>query len=378
MQLQARDTDGARAAGVLAFATRNDMADAEHIDPRAAWRAVQTRDAGSDGRFVYAVRSTGIYCRPVCPSRRPGRAQVAFFNNPAAAEQAGFRACRRCRPADSGPEEIARRVDAARAYLHAHADERVTLAQLAAQVDVSPAHLQRAFARRVGLSPKAYAEALRAERFKERLRAGGDVATAGYGSGYGSGSRVYEQAVARLGMTPGRYRRGGAGLRLRVASAATPLGRVLIAASERGVCAVNFGRDEAELLASLREEYPQAEIVADVRGLRPWLASLRALLAGQDAGGELPLDVPGSAFQWSVWRALQAIPAGQTRTYAQVAAMLGRPRAARAVAQACAHNRVALVIPCHRVVPAGGGSGGYRWGTERKARLLERERKARA
>lgn len=352
------------------------MEDAHGLDPEAAWRAVETRDADSDGRFVYAVHSTGIYCRPVCPSRRPRRAQVAFFPDPTSAERDGFRACRRCHPRDPGPAEIDRRVDAARAYLDAHADQRVTLEQLAAQVQVSPAHLQRVFTRRVGLSPKAYAEAQRVERFKERLRAGGDVASAGYGSGYGSGSRVYEQATARLGMTPGRYRRGGAGLRLSVASTTTPLGCVLVAASERGLCSVSFGHDEDELLTALRAEYPQAEIVRDAPLLQPWLAAVRARIDGRDEHVALPVDAPGSAFEWSVWRALQSIPAGETRTYAQVAALLGRPQAARAVARACASNRLALVVPCHRVVPATGGSGGYRWGVERKALLLERERDA--
>ncbi len=377
MEPRGQEVDGGGLTAVLAFGTGGTlMAQARMLDLEAAWRAVETRDADSDGRFVYAVRSTGIYCRPVCPSRRPRRAQVAFFPDPASAERDGYRACRRCLPRDAGPAEIERRVDAARAYLDAHGDERVTLARLAAVVGVSPAHLQRAFARRLGLSPKAYAEALRLERFKARLRDGGDVATAGYGSGYGSGSRVYEQATARLGMTPGRYRRGGEGLRLRVATSSTTLGRLLIAASERGLCAVSFGRDEAELLAALRDEYPRAEIVSDDAGLRPWLAAVCARLEGREDGEALPLDVAGSAFQWSVWRALQSIPAGETRTYAQVAALLGRPAAARAVARACAQNRVALVVPCHRVVPAGGGSGGYRWGAERKAKLLKRERDA--
>lgn len=373
MELRAQETDGGWAQAMLAFPTHDATPEGRMIDAEEAWDAVQARDARFDGRFVYAVRSTGVYCRPVCPSRRPRRDSVAFFDDPDAAEKGGFRACRRCRPRENGPSEMERRVQAARSFLEGHADERVTLARLAAEVRVSPAHLQRAFAQRFGLSPKAYAEALRLERFKQRLRGGHDVASAGYGSGYGSGSRVYEQAAARLGMTPGRYRRGGAGLRLRVATAPTPLGRLLLAASDRGLCAVSFGDSDEQLLAGLRAEYPRAEIVAADDELRPWLATVQARLAGEPAPSALPLDLAGSAFQLRVWHALQAIPAGETRTYAEVACDLGRPGAARAVARACASNRVAVLIPCHRVVPSAGGSGGYRWGREVKARLLKGE-----
>jgi AraC family transcriptional regulator of adaptative response/methylated-DNA-[protein]-cysteine methyltransferase len=338
----------------------------------AAWEAVLARDAHFDGRFVYAVRSTGVYCRPACASRRPRRDRVRFFPDPDAAEQAGFRACRRCRPREAGPSEAARRVAAARAFLETHAGERVTLPRLAAEVGLSPAHLQRVFTRAVGLSPKAYAETLRLERFQASLRGGADVATAGYGAGYGSASRVYEQAAARLGMTPGRYRQGGAGLRLRVATAPTSLGRVLVAASERGVCAVSFGASDAELLSALQREYPRAEVEPAQGALDAWLEAVRARLEGRAADAP-PLDVPGTTFQWRVWRALQAIPPGETRTYGELAASLGRPGAARAVARACASNRVALLVPCHRVV-AGDGVGGYRWGVERKQKLLRRER----
>jgi AraC family transcriptional regulator of adaptative response/methylated-DNA-[protein]-cysteine methyltransferase len=375
MELRTHEADGGGSSGVLAFGREARVSQPSGgIDAESAWQAVQARDAALDGRFVYAVRSTGVYCRPSCPSRRPRRAQVAFFGDPVAAEQGGFRACRRCRPDQDGPSDIARRVQAARAFLDAHADERVSLARLADAVQVSASHLQRAFTRLVGLSPKAYAEAARLERFQARLRQGSDVTDAAYGSGYGSGSRVYEQAAARLGMTPGRYRRGGADLTLRVATAATPLGRLLVAASERGLCAAAFGDSDEQLREELRRDYPRATLADDRDGLEPWIRAVTAAITGGPVAGSLPLDLHGSAFQWRVWRALQRIPAGETRTYAQLARDLGRPGAARAVARACATNRVAVLVPCHRVVPASGGEGGYRWGVERKARLLAGER----
>ena len=343
------------------------------IDPETAWTAVLARDAGRDGSFVYAVASTGIYCRPSCPSRRPRRPQVAFFPTPDAAEGAGYRACRRCRPreAAAGAAAVAR----ACAWIDAHPDEPVSLAALARAVGLSPAHLQRTFRRATGVTPKQYADARRLARLKERLQKGDDVTTALYDAGYGSSSRLYERSDARLGMTPATYRRGGRGMRIRFACADSPAGRLLVAATERGLCAVQLGEDDDALETALRREFPEAEIAADAAGLGALVA---AVLARLDAGPSpaLPLDVRATAFEQQVWAALQEIPPGTTRTYGEVAAALGRPGAARAVARACAANPVALVVPCHRVVRGDGGLGGYRWGEERKRRLLARERRA--
>jgi AraC family transcriptional regulator, regulatory protein of adaptative response / methylated-DNA-[protein]-cysteine methyltransferase len=349
-------------------------------DAERAWAAVLARDAAWDGRFVFAVSSTGVYCRPSCAARRPRRDRVAFFAEPAAAEAAGYRACRRCRPRDGGGTDAERQVATARAYLADHLDETVTLDRLGREVGVSPYHLQRTFKRVLGLTPKEYVLALRAERLKLRLKGGDDVTTATYEAGYGAGSRLYEQSDARLGMTPGTFRRGGRGAHIRYALAAAPLGRLLVAATERGICTVRLGDDDHELAQGLRRDYPQAtlEPVAAGDPLAGWLEAILASLTpavGAEAPGlaDLPLDVRATAFEWRVWRELQRIPRGATRSYGEVAAALGQPTAARAVARACAANRVALVVPCHRVVRAGGDPGGYRWGAERKRQLLAGE-----
>lgn len=340
-------------------------------EPEEAWAAVLARDPRYDGRLVYAVASTGVYCRPTCPSRRPARRQVTFHPDPATAEQAGYRACRRCFPNSATPAEHA--VAQVLAYLDAHLDEPLTLERLGEEVGMSPAHLQRTFKRQVGLSPREYAAARRVERFKERLRGGDDVTTALYEAGYGASSRLYEQAGERLGMTPGAYRKGGAGLAIRYTLVDSPLGRLLVAGTERGLCAVTLGDDDATLEEALRHEYPKAEITRDNAGLAAWAQAVAAHLEAPGERLDLPLDLQATAFQLQVWKALRQIPTGATRTYGEVAAALGRPGAARAVARACASNPVAVVIPCHRVVPAGGETGGYRWGAERKKRLLARE-----
>lgn len=341
----------------------------------AAWAAVEARDAGMDGRFVYAVTSTGIYCRPSCPSRRPRRDRVAFFAAPEEAEAAGFRPCRRCRPRSAGPTEAARTVRLVREHLDAHLDETVTLEELGREIGLSPWHLQRTFKRQTGMSPKDYVQARRAERLKARLQEGETVTTATYEAGYGASSRLYEQAGRRLGMTPGTYRRGGEGLDIRYTVVDSPLGRLLVAATPRGVCAVTLGDDDRALEAALRDEYPKARLEKAEGSAGDDFASwVEAVVASLDGGPlDLPLDLQGTAFQQRVWRALQEIPRGETRTYSEIAARLGHPSAARAVAQACASNRVALAVPCHRVVRADGDSGGYRWGADRKRRILARE-----
>lgn len=338
------------------------------------WTAVLARDREADGRFVYAVTSTGVFCRPSCPSRRPRRERVRFFDSAAAAERAGFRACRRCAPAGARPvSPAARAVARAAAFLRAHAADTVPLARLAAYVGLSASHLQRAFTAHTGVSPREFQAACRAERFRRALRDGRDVTTATYDAGYGSPSRVADQKPTGRGLTPSAYRTGARGAEIAYAVVPSVLGRLLVAGTARGVCAVKLGPSEAPLVAALAAEFPGATLQA--RGLpAAWARAIAAAVASRPATTpDVPLDIQGTAFQWRVWRALAAIPAGETRTYAQVAAAIGRPRAVRAVAGACAANPVALVVPCHRVVPAAGGPGGYRWGAERKAALLARE-----
>jgi AraC family transcriptional regulator of adaptative response/methylated-DNA-[protein]-cysteine methyltransferase len=337
------------------------------------WQAVLHRDRGRDGEFVFAVTTTGIYCRPSCPARRPHRENVELFPGPAAAERSGYRPCRRCLPraASTPQEELVAR---ASAWLDAHVAERVTLPQLAEELGVSPGHLQRTFSRITGVSPREYAAARRLEAAKSHLRNGADVTTALYGAGYGSSSRFYEQAKAALGMTPSSYRRGGEGMMIGYAMGDSPLGRVLVAATDRGICGVSIGEDDAGLEAGLAAEYPRAEIRRDDEALREPLAAVLAYLWERQPLPALPLDVPGTPFERRVWDTLRTIPSGERRSYGQVATALGKPGAARAVAGACAANPAALVIPCHRVVRADGATGGYRWGAERKRALLAAER----
>jgi len=344
-------------------------------DPR--WRAVASRDAGADGTFVFAVRSTGIYCRPSCPARRPGPAQVVFFRAPAAAERAGFRACRRCRP-NEGPAESSqvRLVRAACRYIEAHTDGTTSLAALGAHLGRSPHHVQRVFTRLVGISPRAYADACRLDRLRARLRAQEAVTAALYDAGYGSSSRLYERAPRHLGMTPAMYRRGGEGARVAYTTVSTPLGRLLVGATSRGVCFVSLGADDRRLEAALGAEYPAAERRRDDARLGAWVAAIAEHLLGRRPDLALPIDIQATAFQRKVWAALQAIPYGETRSYGEVARLIGRPSASRAVARACAANPVALVVPCHRVVRSDGALGGYRWGAGRKRALLRRERTA--
>ncbi len=350
------------------------------FDAAQAWEAVTARDGRRDGAFVYAVSTTGVYCRPSCPSRRPLRENVSFLPTPAAAEAAGYRACLRCRPQDQAkPIDLA--VARAREFLEAHPDETVTLPTLAREVGLSPHHLQRAFSRRVGVSPKRYSAALRADRLKTALRDGATVSRATFDAGYGASSRVYEAADAHLGMTPAAYRRGGRGELIRFATRPTSLGRVLVGATARGVCAVQLGETDTDLELGLAAEYPNAkrervdlDRAVDQADLREWLDAVVDHLDGAPSRA-VPTDVAGTPFQLRVWQALREIPYGETRSYTEVARSIGAPRAVRAVASACARNRVAVVIPCHRVVRENGGMGGYRWGPERKRQLLALEQR---
>jgi AraC family transcriptional regulator of adaptative response/methylated-DNA-[protein]-cysteine methyltransferase len=339
------------------------------------WHAVETRDARYDGRFVYAVRSTGVYCRPICASRRPRRENVSFFATPEAAEAAGYRACRRCSPKIDHEVSGMRAVATARAYLDANTDRAVTLDELSTHVGLSASHLQRVFTRIVGVSPRQYQSAARLDRFKSRLRAGDTVSRATYEAGFGSSSRVYERADTVLGMTPAAFRRGGAGVRISYTIGDTPLGRVLVATTDRGVCAVELGASDAEVVRALRSDFPNAEIERDDDARRAWVHAVldRVRQPGAHAPHPVPLDAHGSAFQLKVWKALERIPAGERRTYREVAESLGNPSASRAVARACATNKIAVVVPCHRVVRGDGGLAGYKWGLDRKRRLLDDE-----
>ncbi|MFL5402187.1 MAG: bifunctional DNA-binding transcriptional regulator/O6-methylguanine-DNA methyltransferase Ada [Gemmatimonadales bacterium] len=337
------------------------------------WTAVLARDSTRDGEFVYAVTSTRVYCRPSCPSRRPSRSRVSFFAGPDAAEAAGYRACRRCEP--RSPDRAAvRQIHRAKEYLEQHWDEPVTLDRLSRLVQMSPFHLQRTFKRILGVTPKAYATALRLERMKSRLKEGDSVSRATYEAGFGSASRAYDQARGALGMTPGTYRRGGHGMRVRYTILETDAGHLLVGATERGLCAVMLGDSAQALESAIRQEFPAAVVEQDDDALREYTESVVERLGGQEAANGPPLDVGGSRFQWQVWDALRRIPAGETRSYQAIARELGRPTAARAVARACASNRLALVIPCHRAVRENGGLGGYRWGVDRKRSLLVHEK----
>lgn len=348
------------------------------IDDAGRWRAVVAHDRRADGEFVYAVGSTGIYCRPSCASRRPRREVVTFFDAPADAERAGFRACRRCKPHDAAvADPWVEKIRRACVYL-ANVDGHPSLAVLAKRVGGSPYHLQRNFKRLVGISPREYAEACRLRRVKDRLRAGQAITGAMLDAGYGSSSRFYERAAPMLGMLPTTYRRGGVGMSIRYTIVASPLGRLLIGATPKGVCAVAMGASSAELERALAREYPAATIAADDHALARWTKAILAHLAGRQPRLDLPLDVQATAFQWQVWDALRSIPYGETRTYGEIAKAIGRPRAVRAVARACATNPVALAIPCHRVVASSGAPSGYRWGVGRKKTLLASERRSRA
>jgi AraC family transcriptional regulator of adaptative response/methylated-DNA-[protein]-cysteine methyltransferase len=338
------------------------------------WQAVLAADAAQDGAFVYAVRSTGIYCRPSCPSRRPKRERVTFFDVPEAAEGAGFRACRRCNPKDTQARDP--QLEAVRAacrYIESRDEGPVTLAELGEAVGLSPHHLQRVFTRVMGISPRAYADARRLGRVKSLLKAGDDVTGALYEAGYGSSSRLYERADEQLGMTPATYRRGGEGVHIRYTIADSPLGRILVAATRKGICMVSLGDNDAHLEHELHHDFPTAEIARDENALGAWVKTLLRHLEGKAPHLDLPLDVRATAFQRKVWQALREIPYGEHRTYGEIAEALGIPKAARAVGRACATNPVSLIVPCHRAVGSSGDLTGYRWGVARKKELLARE-----
>lgn len=332
------------------------------------------RDRRYDRAFVYGVRSTGIYCLPSCPSRKPRRGQVEFFPQSDAAERAGFRACRRCRPGQPAlVDPILNAVREACRLIEAHPDEAASLTVLAARSGTTPARLVRAFRRSLGVTPRQYHDERRLARFKSQLKEKKKVSPALYEAGYGSTSRVYERANKHLGMTPATYSRGAPGIDIRFATVPCSLGRLLVAATARGICRISLGDSAAALERALRSEFPAARAAREDRTLQGWVARLTAHLDGRAPGIDLPLDVRATAFQRRVWEELQRIPYGSTRSYAALARAIGKPAAARAVARACASNPAAIVIPCHRVVRGDGGLGGYRWGLKRKQTLLAQE-----
>lgn len=335
------------------------------IDPDQAWAAFAARDRRFDGRFVGAVKTTGIYCRPSCAARHPLRHNVEFFGDGAAARAAGYRPCKRCLPDDVARDEAA----VAKALELLSHDDPPRLEALAAAVGYAPHHFHRLFKRATGVTPGAFVRALKGERAQVALADGGRVTDAIYDAGYSGPSRFYADAKGRLGMTPSAWRDGGAGVTIRWATAQTHLGTMLLAATDKGICRLSFDEGEAELAA----RFPRATLQAGAEGLAELLSAAVAAVDQPGRMTNLPLDVAGTAFQQAVWAELMRIPPGETRSYAQIAAAVGRPGAVRATGSANGANQVAVLIPCHRVVRSDGSLGGYAWGLERKAALLARE-----
>ena len=354
---------------------RSSITETSGISSQAAtqfWQAALKRDPRADGKFFLAVRSTRIYCRPTCPARRPLRENAVFFRTTQEAEKQGYRPCRRCRPQEQ-LEAISLVKQAAKLLGGASEEDSIRLGPIAAQLHASTAKLRRVFHRVTGLSPREFAHAARLDKFKKMLREGANISEALYACGYGSPSRVYEKTNSQLGMTPASYRKGGAGMKIGFTVAASSLGKVLVAGTERGISAVYLGDDERSLVSALQKEYPRAEIERSAASNETWLKEILSRVEGHAPSKELPLDVQATAFQRRVWQELQKIPLGATRTYTQVARALGKPNSVRAVARACATNPTSIVVPCHRVIRTDGELAGYRWGLQRKQKLLERE-----
>jgi AraC family transcriptional regulator of adaptative response/methylated-DNA-[protein]-cysteine methyltransferase len=352
--------------GGFAATTRNDGNDAR-------WTALRSRDARADGTFVYSVKTTGVYCRPSCAARPARPENVAFHASPAAAERAGFRACKRCKP-EQPPLAERQAAQIAQLCRLIESSERVpTLDELASHAGMSAFHTHRMFKSVTGVTPRAYAAAHRARRVRGELRRRGTVTEAIYGAGYSSSARFYEQSTALLGMTPSKFRAGGRDLEIRFAIGESTLGAILVAATERGVCAILLGDDPEALVHDLEKRFPRARLIGADAAFEQLVAQVVGLVEQPRTGTQLPLDIRGTAFQQRVWKALRRIPAGKTVSYAEIAQRIGAPRAVRAVAQACAANALAVAIPCHRVVRSDGDLSGYRWGVERKRALLDRE-----
>jgi len=340
------------------------------------WRAVLARDETTDGTFVFGVRSTGIYCKPSCPAKHPQIGQAVFFRGSEEAEQSGFRACKRCNPrgARSPRAELVQRICM---YIDDHLDEKLTLAVLSREAGLSPFHFQRIFKKIVRLSPRQYIESRRLERVKQSLRRGETVTNALYGAGFTSRGRLYEKSSRQLGVNPGTFRRGGEGLSIHYTIVDSPIGRLLLGATGNGICAVCIGASDKAVEASLREDYYAADLYRNDRQMKKWAVEFSQYFDGREFSRDLPIDVQATAFQWKVWKQIQAVPFGKTSSYSEIAATLGNPQAVRAVANACANNHVALLIPCHRIVGKRGDLRGYRWGVNRKQALLSLESRSR-
>lgn len=353
----------------------NQVAPVNEMPPFATdderWSAVLSRDRRAEGAFYYSVRTTGVYCRPTCAGRRPRRENVAFHATREEAEQAGFRPCRRCRPDEDGSARAAAVARACR--IIESAGDTPSLRALASAVGMSPFHFHRVFKDTMGVTPKAYADAHKARRVREELRRAGTVTEAIYGAGYSSSGRFYAASTAVLGMTPSDYRTGGGGTVIRFAVGETSLGSILVAATDKGVCAIMLDDDPERLVRELQDRFPRASLIGADKDFEHLVATVVGMVERPHEPADLPLDVRGTAFQQRVWQALREIPVGSTATYSEIAGRIGAPKAIRAVAHACAVNRIAVAIPCHRVVRTDGSLAGYRWGIARKQALLERE-----
>jgi AraC family transcriptional regulator, regulatory protein of adaptative response / methylated-DNA-[protein]-cysteine methyltransferase len=368
----------------MSDAIMNALADAPRqlempvLSDDSRWQAVLARDGASDGKFVFAVSSTGVYCRPSCPSKRPRRENVTFFRQAGEAERAGFRECLRCRPRSLAGNPRQELIKSVCRYLEQHLDEPVTLAQLGKVFRQSPFHLQRTFKAVLGITPKQYADCCRMRDFRLKLKAGQSVTRAMHEAGYSSTSRLYSRTASELGMEPAKYRRGAIAAPIRYTCADSPLGRILIAATDKGICSIQFADSDEELEQGLKHEFPFAVRRRDDKGMDDLTSKLMLHMSGADVSRNLPLDIQATAFQRRVWSYLQSIGFGETHSYSDVAKAIKQPLAVRAVAHACATNPVAIAIPCHRVVRSNGDLAGYRWGLARKKALLEMEAQGRS
>jgi AraC family transcriptional regulator, regulatory protein of adaptative response / methylated-DNA-[protein]-cysteine methyltransferase len=336
-------------------------------------KAVVARDASKDGTFVFGVRSTGIYCKPSCPSRHPRIDQVVFFKGADEAELSGYRGCKRCRPREHGNSRRNELVERVCQYIEDNLDKKLTLTSLSREAELSLFHFQRTFKRILGISPRQYIEARRLERVKQSLRRGETVTDALYAAGFTSRGRLYEKSSSQLGVNPGTFRRGGEGLSIHYTIVDSPIGRLLLGATGKGICAVCIGASDEAVESALKEDYYAAVLYRNDRQMRNWAEEFSKYFDGQEFPKTLPIDVQATAFQWKVWQQIRSIPYGKTSTYSEIAETIGKPRAIRAVANACAANHIALLIPCHRVVGKNGDLRGYKWGLKRKQTLLSRE-----
>jgi AraC family transcriptional regulator of adaptative response/methylated-DNA-[protein]-cysteine methyltransferase len=348
----------------------------DYATDAARWEAVRRRDRAADGAFYYSVRTTGVYCRPSCAARLARRENVAFHANPAAAEKAGFRPCKRCRPNEAGLAERQAEAVAKACRLIERSEEMPGLAALAKTAGMSRFHFHRVFRAVTGVTPKAYADAHRAQRVRDALASSGSVTEAIYGAGFNSSGRFYAASSDMLGMTPREFRAGGSGAEIRFAVGQCSLGAILVGATQKGICAISFGNDPDALVRDLEDRFPKARLIGGDAAFEELVARVVGFVEAPAQAFDLPLDVRGTAFQQRVWQALRKIPAGATATYTDIAKRIGRPKAVRAVAAACAGNPVAVAIPCHRVVRLDGDLAGYRWGVARKRALLAKEKAA--